>query len=55
MKIREDLVFNKFTGEIVGFVDSGQDSMGKHFSELKKDRTRQKTNPWIRGLLQPTC
>ena len=43
MKIREDLVFNKFTGEIVGFVDFGGDSMDKHFSALKKDCTRQKS------------
>ena len=45
MKIREDLVFNKFTGEIVGFVDFGEDSMDKHFSALKKDCTMQKNKP----------
>jgi len=45
MKIREDLVFNKFTGEIIGFVDFGEDSMDKHFSALKKDCTMQKSKP----------
>jgi len=45
MKIREDLVFNKFTGEIVGFVDFGENSMDKHFSALKKDCTMQKSKP----------
>ena len=45
MKIREDLVFNKFTGEIIGFIDFGEDNMDKHFSALKKDCTMQKSKP----------
>ena len=36
MKIREDVVFNKCTGEIVGFVDFGEQSLDKRFQELRK-------------------
>ena len=35
MKIREDLVFKKDTGEIIGFVDFGQGSFDDRFTELK--------------------
>jgi len=45
MNIREDIVFNKLTGEIVGFIDFGEDSMDRHFSALKKDCTMQKNQP----------
>lgn len=36
MKIREDLVFKKDTGEIIGFVDFGQGSFDDRFTELKE-------------------
>ena len=34
MKIREDLVFDKETGEITGFVDYGEESLDVRFNEL---------------------
>ena len=37
MKIREDLVFNKHTGIITGFVDYGQQSLDQHFSALTEE------------------
>ena len=36
MKIREDLVFDKVTGEIMGFVDYGEESLDVRFNELQK-------------------
>ena len=36
MKIREDIVFNKTTGEIVGFVDFGEEHFDKQFQELRR-------------------
>ena len=36
MKIREDVVFNKCTGEIIGFVDLGEQSLDKKFQELRR-------------------
>ena len=36
MKIREDLVFNKTTGEIIGFVDYGEGSFDDRFTELRE-------------------
>ena len=36
MKIREDIVFNKTTGEILGFVDYGQGSFDDRFTELRE-------------------
>ena len=35
MKVREDLVFDKATGMIKGFVDFGQQSLDERFSALK--------------------
>lgn len=37
MKIREDLVFDKYTGIITGFVDYGQQSLDHHFSALEEE------------------
>ncbi|XP_065891694.1 uncharacterized protein [Dysidea avara] len=36
MKIREDLVFNKTTGEITGFVDYGEETFDERFEELRR-------------------
>ena len=36
MKIREDLVFDKTTGQITGFVDYGESYLNSHFAKLKK-------------------
>ena len=36
MNIREDLVFNKTTGEIIGFVDYGEGSFDDRFTELRE-------------------
>ena len=36
IKIREDVVFNKCTGEFIGFVDFGEQSLDKKFQELKR-------------------
>ena len=36
MKIREDLVFNKTTGEITGFVDYGEETFDESFEELRR-------------------
>jgi len=36
MKIREDVVFSKCTGEIIGFVDFGEQCLDKRFQELKR-------------------
>ena len=36
MKIREDLVFDKVTGEITGFVDYGDESLNVRFNELQE-------------------
>ena len=37
MKIREDLVFNKHTGMITGFVDYGQQCLDQRFSALTEE------------------
>ena len=42
MKIREDLVFDKTTGMIMGFVNFGQQSLDEWFSALKEQGTRNK-------------
>ena len=42
MKIREDLVFDKTTGMITGFVDYGQQSLDESFSALKEQYTKNK-------------
>ena len=36
MKIMEHIVFNKTTGEIVGFVDFGEEHFDKQFQELRR-------------------
>lgn len=41
MKIREDLVFDKATGEIIGFVDYGDESLDRCFYELQQRCKRQ--------------
>ena len=43
MKIREDLVFDKVTGEITGFVDYGEEGLDLRFNELR--RKCQNQNP----------
>ena len=43
MKIREDLEFNKVTGEITGFIDYGEESLNVRFNELR--RNCQNQNP----------
>ena len=43
MKIREDLAFDKVTGEITGFVDYGEESLDIKFNELQ--RKCQNQNP----------
>ena len=42
MKIQEDLVFDKTTGMITGFVDFGQQSLDERFSALREQCTRNK-------------
>lgn len=42
MKIREDLVFDKSTGEITGFVDYGEYSLDQRFAMLKEQCINQK-------------
>ena len=37
MKVREDLVFNKHTGMVTGFVDHGQQSLDQRFSTLAEE------------------
>ena len=37
MKIREDLVFDKHTGMVTGFVDYGQQSLDQRFSALAEE------------------
>ena len=44
MKIREDLVFNKVTGEIMGFVDLGEESLDMRFNALQQKCQRQKVH-----------
>ena len=41
MKIREDLVFDKFTGEITGFVDYGDEGLDKKFTVLRQQCKEQ--------------
>ena len=40
MKIREQLVFDKSTGMITGFVDYGQQSLDERFSALQEECTQ---------------
>ena len=40
MKVREDLVFDKTTGLITGFVDYGTQSLDERFSALQEECTR---------------
>ena len=42
MKIREDLVFDKTTGIITGFVDFGQQSLDERFLALKEQCIKNK-------------
>ena len=39
MKIREDLVFDKHTGMVTGFVEYGQQSLDQRFSALAEECT----------------
>jgi len=41
MKIREDLVFNKATGQITGFVDYGEPILNEHFASLREKCRQQ--------------
>ena len=41
MKIREDLVFDKFSGEITGFVDFGDEGLDQKFAVLQQQCKRQ--------------
>ena len=41
MKIREDLVFDKETGEITGFVDFGDEGLDKKFAVLQQQCKEQ--------------
>ena len=43
MKIREDLVFEKHTGIIKGFVDYGQQSLDSCFSALAEECSQYST------------
>ena len=36
MEVREDLVFDKETGDIIGFVDYGEESLDVRFNELQE-------------------
>jgi len=51
MKIREDLVFNKATGKITGFVDYGEETFDERFEELR-ERCNQGSR--IRGRVVAT-
>ena len=42
MKIRADLVFNKSTGDITGFVDYGEGTLEHQFTELQQRCKQQK-------------
>ena len=42
MKIRADLVFNKTTGDIVGYVDYGEGTLEHKFSILQQQCKQQK-------------
>ena len=41
MKIREDLVFDKTTGQITGFVDYGGSSLNEYFVSLREQCKQQ--------------
>lgn len=41
MKIREDLVFDKNTGEMIGFVDLGDEGLNDRFTALRKQCAQQ--------------
>ena len=42
MKIRADLVFNKMSGEITGFVDYGAGTLEHKFTQLQQQCKQQK-------------
>ena len=42
MKIREDLVFDKASGHITGFVDFGKCRLNDHFTALKDQCKQQR-------------
>ena len=42
MKIRADLMFNKSTGEITGFVDYGEGTLEHRFTELQQQCKQKK-------------
>ena len=41
MKIREDLIFDKMTGEITGFVYYGEENLHVRFNELQRNCQNQ--------------
>ena len=42
MKIKEDTVFDKSTGEVTGFIDYGEANLDKRFVVLKEQCVKQK-------------
>ena len=42
MKIREDLVFDKSTGEVIGFIDCGEGSLDQKFVALREQCVKQR-------------
>ena len=42
MKIREDIVFDKSTGEVTGFIDYGETNLDQRFVVLKEQCVKQK-------------
>ena len=42
MKIREDLVFDKSTGEVIGFIDYGEGSLDQNFVALREQCVKQR-------------
>jgi len=42
LKIRADLVFNKSTGDITGFIDYGEGTLEHRFAELQQQCKQQK-------------
>ena len=42
MKIREDLVFDKSTGEVIGFIDYGEGSLDQKFVALREQCVKQR-------------
>ena len=41
IKIREDLIFDKSTGQITGFVDHGDGNLNSRFAKLKEECQHQ--------------